>query len=662
MRYKVQLITPIGVLNFEDLDFNKLAIKGTREKGYLFDFKESMSAKLTLSKEDYKHFKTLETSNLRYNEIYIKVKKEVNGFDKIEIDGVVPLYKCKFNDDHCTVDLAIVIKDNYLLFNNEADSEYNLLNTYFGVQLFALYECSHPSINGKIKNGVLLQDVIQEFYSRIAPNKSVISNVLCINKPKTGFYHTIILYQKSDAVRRNIVGYNPATKFTVTFNQILHDICTKLNLYYTIDSNGDLLIDDYIYMPNTTQVVDLTAPPNKDQVFFNNEWEFKNGDIFSKEIYKDGEVADGIVSPSQDFAGEPIEYPNAIASSLNKASEEEYEISFICDAWHLAIQDPNNFGGGLDGGLMVAVDLVGTDYEILSTTPVNDTSPSANNVLSWGVVHDTRFKNRGRSFKSGIMNTQPTTFTNIKKTKLQKGVKFKECTDYRANLYGSFLTDLGVGEVGAYDYDFIEKTLKLDLLYEVEDSNIITAPTVVDDYYYTTQNVPLSSPTPLTANDSIVGSVEAENKITSQGGQVSIYSNGNFLYTPPINFYGQDNFDYIAKNGNLSTGLGNVTIGVRPPNVYVKFFQVVKNYFISQSFGYLPYYELRARWFADPLMNIPLDVTNFGITLYWYYQGGSTFNYQNLGVGSDQLLFQVQNGFNMSNYYITSHPDYIIIP
>ncbi|HJR78720.1 MAG TPA: Ig-like domain-containing protein [Anaerolineales bacterium] len=62
---------------------------------------------------------------------------------------------------------------------------------------------------------------------------------------------------------------------------------------------------------------------------------------------------------------------------------------------------------------------------------------------------------------------------------------------------------------------------------------------------------------------------------TEQGGSVTVEADGNFSYTPPVNFTGTDHFDYVitddgAAGSDALTGAGRVTINVTHMVWYVK--------------------------------------------------------------------------------------------
>lgn len=96
------------------------------------------------------------------------------------------------------------------------------------------------------------------------------------------------------------------------------------------------------------------------------------------------------------------------------------------------------------------------------------------------------------------------------------------------------------------------------------------APTAVDDFYDGNMNAGLSIfPPGVLSNDTlpIAGSLTAvpvTGLVTAKGGTVNIFSDGSFNYAPPLNFAGNDTFQYLCDD-TFGTSRGTVTINVAKP-------------------------------------------------------------------------------------------------
>ncbi|MDB9524843.1 cadherin-like domain-containing protein, partial [Oscillatoria sp. CS-180] len=99
-----------------------------------------------------------------------------------------------------------------------------------------------------------------------------------------------------------------------------------------------------------------------------------------------------------------------------------------------------------------------------------------------------------------------------------------------------------------------------------------TIPVAVSDRYATDEDTPLSvtAAQGLLSNDSDgdndVLQVTSSDIVSTNGGTVSINSDGSFSYTPADNFNGTDTFDYTISDGNGGTDTATVTLTVTAVN------------------------------------------------------------------------------------------------
>ncbi len=114
-------------------------------------------------------------------------------------------------------------------------------------------------------------------------------------------------------------------------------------------------------------------------------------------------------------------------------------------------------------------------------------------------------------------------------------------------------------------------------------------------------------------------SVIAETKQTKAGGNVVIQSSGNFTYTPPLNFIGEDNFNYTAVSEN-SQAVGKASIYVSE-TIYVKLslvnqkFQDIKRMCngAMQLLGSKTTADVQLSFYKDFNATQKLDVTGMGL-------------------------------------------------
>ena len=169
-------------------------------------------------------------------------------------------------------------------------------------------------------------------------------------------------------------------------------------------------------------------------------------------------------------------------------------------------------------------------------------------------------------------------------------------------------------------------------------------PKAINDNYATQKNTVLtidgvtSGQLKLTANDYTPNGTggplfcTAETKATTQGGSVTINTNGTFSYTPPNNFVGSDSFTYTINNTNGS-GVGTATIAV-VPTIYVKLVQSDQKDYTKPKQncdGYLtPAGSYKTRdytlyFYSDAAGTVPIDVdVNWGLRIN--YRDANTYS------------------------------------
>jgi hypothetical protein len=98
--------------------------------------------------------------------------------------------------------------------------------------------------------------------------------------------------------------------------------------------------------------------------------------------------------------------------------------------------------------------------------------------------------------------------------------------------------------------------------------SVMTTPLALSDSYQAIGNVQITIPAPgVLANDADPDGVgpaltASAGSTSTQGGNVSVNSNGGFTYNPPAGFEGNDTFTYTLNDGEGNTTTGTVTIAV----------------------------------------------------------------------------------------------------
>jgi len=126
-----------------------------------------------------------------------------------------------------------------------------------------------------------------------------------------------------------------------------------------------------------------------------------------------------------------------------------------------------------------------------------------------------------------------------------------------------------VSNAQAADYEAVQLTLNNDPRVTFVPGSFKSTPVAVDDSYLATLNMVLNVPvgTGVLVNDfddNIPGLiVSAFSAISTQGGIVSVNTNGSFTYTPPNGFTGNDTFTYTITDADMQTNSTTVKIHVQ---------------------------------------------------------------------------------------------------
>ncbi len=650
MRYQVKLITRLGIRYYDERIMAGIKLEATREEDeYRYDHKESLSGKAVFTDAaSYALFYTLETAlEIRDEPIYFVIYQWCNNSWVLKRTASIAMRDGEWDADKCTIAFKLIVQEKYKAWD---DNKTAVINLFDGAT--ARYTASHGTITGALPNGIWLYDALQYAFRQYYPTGDVRSEFLGFNPDDTSVvlshpnYQTLLLFQNSDIVRRNISGYSPATGMPCSLDELVTNICKRFNLVYRIMPNGDLRIEPLSWFQALSSVaLDLTFG---DQEPYNrrlNRWAYQTGKIFRREVFKDT-----IEDPNLYLRGfQEIAYEHAGTESLPQDADKVVTSTFGWDVRYLASLDPDADTNEFKGITIVAATITtGTQTTIIEeSTTTYGWHVFPNNVMSWPILLEL-FHLENRLFKTGILNFAPHTFLSTQRIRIQRGMKALICcTSW--NPLNLVFSGLGAGEVSAYTYDFITGMVEMDLLFPVPDTNTIAIPDAEDDYYHldmgTTYDTFAAGDPGLDANDSGVVSVLTETKNTFAGGTVVIAANGHFVYTPPDpGFYGPDSFQYTIIGASGYTDTATCYLAVRWPNVYVR-----------------PY-TVTAQWFKDAAGTQPLNVTGFGIMLD-YLDALTGLPNSVPATGYSQQLGYVYDAMTMTYSYDTVQPsaDYTII-
>ena len=157
-------------------------------------------------------------------------------------------------------------------------------------------------------------------------------------------------------------------------------------------------------------------------------------------------------------------------------------------------------------------------------------------------------------------------------------------------------------------YTPVQQTL--NLIAETNSVTLVSAIAPLNanpDFYSTVANTPLVIPAPgILSNDvgSSLTAIPMNNFSTTLGGQVSVFLDGSFIYTPPSNYSGSgsgaDTFEYTIVDAVSQTATSTVTITITPQAVS-DFGSVAANTTLNAPFSIL----------SNDLGSPPFQLINF---------------------------------------------------
>lgn len=688
---RARVITPIGARYMAPIGLTELKESGNVSSDYRIDLVRKIEGKLIFVGEDFRYWQQLDTSLYRCDVTSIQIQKLRPGtseeWDAIQETGV-SMRTGIWDYSRCTVEFNLVNDDRYNGLDDNKDKEYNVLNPLLVANRYAATFTDISGGASEIKNGVRCYDALAAMLSDIYGSANIVSDFFGWNSQTPGYVignnnalKFLLLFQKSDVTRRNVGSYTPATVMNLKPIVLIEDLCKMFNLKYRIDESGIFRIEHVSWWVRPGGI-DLTASPYAEQVAGLNKFQYDTEKYYRREVFttEGNEIlltasvdfGDGVLTPisapiqNPQMVGVPIVYDNECLIGLPNENEYKREVGFIVDLFF-------NSGDGLagpdsdfKGTFLIATDEAGSVQHEFVQYPeppgIFAIPENPNNVLGWPQLHHHYYLHE-RIFKVGSMNNVITTFISVKASRKKENVSIIIC-DGVIDQFKYVSDELGPGVISAYSYRYGTGVVELELMFELDNSTVITAPVANDDNYYVLNNTTLDTLTAgrpsVLAND--VGAVEvfAEKKKTARNGTIEIHADGHFIYTPVPGIFGRDTFDYAALNAAGRADIATVNLGIRPPALYVRQ-QSISSYLGTGTGGPSYNYSRTLSWYSDPAGTVAIDVTGMNIIFNFSQDLPGTIIEQGLGEGYTQTVWGPNPTAN-TFWQIKPGPNYTILP
>lgn len=366
-----------------------------------------------------------------------------------------------FDLDNCTFDVSLKTNDNYKLFEQYGDIEYNILDVATSVTTTA-------GAFTYTRNRWLI-DVIEYIADKIIPGVSVISTFFNnATNPVTGNAsrtNLLTIAQKSDIKRPT--STNPATIANLSWKELMH-ILRMFNVFWEYDGT-DIIIEHLSYFEQVDGL-DLRTQKIAERA---NKYSYDKVNMPKYEKYSWME-ASGIA-----FKGTPIYYDSPCVNQDANNNIKEYVNRVTTD---LEMIQLNEYSISDEGFVLLTNYWDGSGYRVWIESARLGSEFKFNMDLSWANLHYYYFRH-GRVLEQGYINGVLTDFASIIPIKLHE-INAVICSEDNYDPVDLITTDLGEiwldGEKGHVKTATIKPDghVRFELLYgSTQLSGEITPPT-----------------------------------------------------------------------------------------------------------------------------------------------------------------------------------------
>lgn len=680
--FRIQCFSPVGIRDVVAHGIGNVKEVYTVKSESRFEKQVSLDGKVIFLCEDFDYFREFAVSDRRYNEVRADVYILCNSAWILKWKVFIDVRKGNFDLERKSFECTLSMESGNKQFDLRKGDEFNLFSIV-GTRV----STTPQYIPGLVyTNGVTVLESIQSMLREILSVSSVKSDFFqwTPDDPLYSIGHSTSLkrncfFHKSDIVKASSAGYAPATIMIMSLDDCIENLCRLYNLRYTIDVAGNFRIEHISWYSRGTGL-DLTQSKYEKILRGTHKFSWEEAKIFRLEKFINPQ------SLNADFVGKPIRYDNdfirdmrnsiestSIKTDLNEDTDKGddvlvREVKWITDIDSVygnvndSVSSASNQEQDLEGIVLLALDATG---DIISVPSILDTVSRNNNINSWAVLHVDYWK-YDRLFPEGYMNEVLTSFFSVQLLKKRATITIPFCCDESINVEDLVTTEYGPAVIQKVSFDPYRGIAQMELIYEDLEEIFLAAPVAVNDVYATNINTQintlLGSLASVLANDTGAAGALPQSITTVLGGSASIDASGHFIYTPPSGVSGGDLFNYIALSatGRLDTGVVKIIIKVGTVFVHI----VNEDAVIPGALGPVYGYRRSIRFYADPTLQIPLDLTGYGITISYtvVHAGVTTFTSSFLAVGYSQFIYG--NGYSSPQSITTtinSSPAYTIV-
>ena len=398
MTYRFYITIGSSQVEVHPLNFMKTSLVDAQDEGEIF-YRRKFNGTLRFIGDDFDLIYMVEQVD-PCTEIVLTIEQRDSGAATYHTywEGYFSTTDGKFDLDNCTFDVSFKTYDNYKLFEQYGDVEYNILD-------IATVVTTTTRSFTYTRNRWLI-DVIEYLADKIIPGVSVTSSFFNdATNPVTGIAsrtNLLTIAQKSDIKRPT--SSNPATVANLSWNELMH-ILRMFNVYWVYDGT-DIIVEHLSYFEQIDGM-DLRTQEIAKKA---NKYSYDKIDMPKYEKFSWMEASGSA------FIGVPIWYDNPCVNQDANNNVKEYSNRVTTD---IEMIELNNNSVSDEGFVILTNYWDGSVYRVWIETAKLGSEFKYNMDLSWANLHYYFFRH-GRVLDKGYLNNKLTDFASIIPTKLQE--------------------------------------------------------------------------------------------------------------------------------------------------------------------------------------------------------------------------------------------------
>lgn len=329
---------------------------------------------------------------------------------------------------------------------------------YFGDVLLYVAQQICPDVNS----------IISDFFQINPVNVSTVNSITGMNNVYTRMGMTAL------SNVRNPLPSNPATTELTTWKDLMDDLRTMFNVYWTVDTNGDIRIEHFNFF-NSGAGLDLTQSQYDKYMSGTNKYKYNRKDSPRYETW---------TMHDSEQSGE-ITYDNACGNNKLDEDRVTYTVKKIYTDFTTAWFEPDKLSGSTQGIFLFATD---GDFPVSNMLGTNENSELVLPRLvlkfhRWGRPQlNGTFKPIPKLYDYTLNNSEDLFIYSEKPVKEQTEITIPLCCDETFDSAKYQTTFMGVkGIVMNAVHKLRDNILRLSLKYKVNADNVDVLPSAISD-------------------------------------------------------------------------------------------------------------------------------------------------------------------------------------